>query len=46
VGVTFGPPIEMSDLRAASKAEQHRLVTGRIMRALADLLGQQWSEEG
>jgi 1-acyl-sn-glycerol-3-phosphate acyltransferase len=46
VGVTFGPPIEMSDLRAASKAEQHRLVTSRIMRALADLLGQQWSEEG
>lgn len=39
--VRFGPPLDLSDV-TGSKAEQHRDVTRRLMRSLADLLGQRW----
>lgn len=47
VNVTFGPPINV-DVPGAKQSERNRVISQRIMQALATLLGQEWHllEEG
>ncbi len=41
VTVTFGPPVDVT-VPGATKSERNRVISHRIMQALARLLGQEW----